>query len=275
MTSILDIPQVGPFKLPILQNDLHIGFAGDLARRIDRARWADEGRTSNVFPPLVDTLMASFLSAQLDEDEAYSVSQASLLTARRLEKDRRRDALYRAIRRTVATFASLSIFPDRQAAALLVLPVMERYAIDPDGGIEAQTVAVDQWLEEQLADEACRRAADELGIADSLQQLKSLNDEIQQLTAGRNDERAQRTPAALRRARRATDQAYRQLVLMLNSQAVVTSGDAASPSGDAAPSLHQRYVDLVRSIQETIRYYRQISDERRRQNRRPAPRTVG
>ena len=196
MVDIKQIPQIPVFSLESLQNDLHIGFAGDLARRIDRARWADEGRTSNVFPPLVDTLMASFLSAQLDEDEAYSVSQASLLTARRLEKDRRRDALYRAIRRTVATFASLSIFPDRQAAAL-------------------------------------------------------------------------------RRARRATDQAYRQLVLMLNSQAVVTSGDAASPSGDAAPSLHQRYVDLVRSIQETIRYYRQISDERRRQNRRPAPRTVG
>ena len=44
---------------------------------------------------------------------------------------------------------------------------------------------------------------------------------------------------------------------MLNAQAVVL-----------APSDNYAYTELIRSIQETIRYYRQLADDRRRSNRR-------
>ena len=257
MSNILDIPQVPTFDPGNLQNDLHIGFTGDLKKRIQNVRWTDETRAKKAFPDNVDELMGAFVMAQQAEDQAYVIAQGSDLTKQRLEKDRQRDVLYKEIRKTVDTFATLTIFPEKQQKALLMQPVMQKYAINPDGGIEAQTVATEQWLQEQEVNYQLELAAKELGIYESIRQLKTLNEEIQQLTADRNDERAQKTTAELKNARTATDQAYRALALMLNAQAVVL-----------APSDNYAYTELIRSIQETIRYYRQLADDRRRSNRR-------
>ena len=262
MSDILSIPQIPGFQLDILQNDLHIGFTGDIAKRLQKARWTDETRATKVFPEAVDALMGAFVIAQAMEDQAYVIAQGSDLTKQRLEKDRQRDTLYKEIRKTVDTFATLTIFPDKQEAALKMQPVMQKYAINPDGGIEAQTVATEQWLQEQFQNYQLELAAKALGIFESIKQLRTLNQEIQQLTADRNDERAQKATAELRQARLATDQAYREMVLMMNAQAIVTTYDSE------ASSLNYTYCELIRSTQETIKYYRQISDERRRANKR-------
>ena len=255
MSNILDIPQIPEFHLDVLQRDLHIGFGGDIAKRLQKARWTDDTRATKVFPDNVDALMAEFIAAQAAEDEVYVLSQASEFTKQRLEKDAQRDALYKEIKRTVDTFATLSIFPDKQAAALVMQPLMQKYNIQPDGGIEAQTVATDQWLQEQDMSAQADAASMTLGIRESLRQLKTLNDEIQHLTAIRNDERAQRSTAELKTARTATDQAFRALRLMLNAQAI-TQAD------------NYLYTELIGSIAETIRYFRQIADDRRRTSRR-------
>lgn len=255
MSNILDIPQIPEFHLDVLQRDLHIGFGSDIAKRLQKARWTDDTRATKVFPDNVDALMGAFVSAQAYEDQVYVQAQGSDLTKQRLEKDRQRDVLYKEIRKTVDTFASLSIFPEKQQKALVMQPIMQKYNIQPDGGIEAQTVATDQWLQEQQRNYQCELAARELGIFESINQLKTLNDEIQRLTADRNDERAQKTTAELKTARTATDQAFRALRLMLNAQAI-TQAD------------NYLYTELIGSIAETIRYYRQIADDRRRTSRR-------
>jgi hypothetical protein len=262
MSNILDIPQIPTTAIELLQNDLHIGFGGDIAKRLQKARWTDETHATKVFPAAVDALMNAFVQAQSVEDHAYVIAQGSDLTKQRLEKDRQRDTLYKEIRKTVDTFATLTIFPDKQEAALKMQPVMQRYKIDPDGGIEAQTVATQQWLQEQQVNYQLELAAKALGIFESINQLKTLNDEIQQLTADRNDERAQKTTAELKNARLQTDQAYREMVLMVNAQAIATSIDPE------ASTLNYTYTELIKSIQETIKYYRQVSDERRRANKR-------
>lgn len=262
MSDIMNIPQIPAVPLDNMQNDLHIGFTGDLKKRLDKARWTDETKATKTFPEPVDTLIGDFLSAQYQEDEAYVIAQGSDLTKQRLEKDRQRDALYKEIRKTVDTFAQLSIFPDKQEAALKIQPAMQKYAINPDGGIEAQTVATQQWLDELFHYYPQEQAARALGIYESLQQLQTLNNEIQQLTASRNDERAQKTTAELKTARAAVDEAFRALSLMLNAQAITTTYDPQ------ASTLNYIYTELIKSIQETIRYYRQVSDDRRRANRR-------
>ena len=141
MSNILEIPQIQNVDLEHLQNDLHIGFGGDVAKRIQKARWTDETHATKVFPEAVDALMGAFVVAQATEDQVYVLAQGSDLTKQRLEKDRQRDVLYKEIRKTVDTFATLSIFPEKQAKALVMQPVMQKYNIQPDGGIEAQTVA--------------------------------------------------------------------------------------------------------------------------------------
>ena len=85
MSDIQNIPQIPAAPIENLQNDLHIGFTGDIAKHLQKAH--------------------------------------------------QRDTLYKEIRKTVDTFATLSIFPDKQEAALRMQPVMQKYAINPDGGI--------------------------------------------------------------------------------------------------------------------------------------------
>ena len=120
MSNILDIPQIAVFDPGNLQNDLHIGFTGDLKKRLDKARWTDESKATKTFPEPVDTLIGDFLTAQYQEDEAYVIAQGSDLTKQRLEKDRQRDTLHKEIKKTIDTFATLTIFPDKMEAALAV-----------------------------------------------------------------------------------------------------------------------------------------------------------
>ena len=253
--EILNIPQVPGFAYDTLQNDLHIGFGGDMKRRIVNARWKDEARTQNALPDRVDEQVEPFLQAYSAEDDAYVIQQGSDLTKQRDAKDHERDQLYREIKRTVDTFATLSIFPEKQQKALLMQPLMQKYRIDPDGGVEAQSVATEQWLQEQLHNSQMGLAAKELGIYESINQLKAVNDEVRRLTSLRNDERSLQTAAALRTARAKTERAFRAFVLALNAAAVM-----AGEADDYA------LTELIKGISETIRYYRQLAGQRKRKN---------
>ena len=48
MSNIFDIPQIPASPIENLQNDLHIGFGGDVAKRIQKVRWTDETRSTLV-----------------------------------------------------------------------------------------------------------------------------------------------------------------------------------------------------------------------------------
>ena len=50
MSSILDIPQIEIIKESSLQNDLHIGFGGDVSKRIQKVRWTDASHATKAFP---------------------------------------------------------------------------------------------------------------------------------------------------------------------------------------------------------------------------------
>ena len=253
-SEILEIPQIPVYDCGNLQNDLHIGFGTDNSKRFRAMRWTDETHATKRFPDVVDQPLGAYLSAFAQEDEAYVIAQKSEYVKRRKQKDEERDVLYKEIRKTVDTFATLSIFPEKQAKALVMQPVMQKYKIDPDGGIEAQTVATEQWLQEQERNYQCELAARELGIYESIQQLKTLNDEVRQLTLDHNDENAQKALAALKTARRETDRAFNALRLVLNAMALTAADDSAT------------YQEIIKNLQQTIKYYRQLSEQRRKKN---------
>ena len=253
-SEILEIPQIPVYDCGNLQNDLHIGFGTDNSKRFRAMRWTDETHATKRFPDVVDQPLGAYLSAFAQEDEAYVIAQKSEYVRRRKQKDEERDALYKEIRKTVDTFATLSIFPEKQAKALVMQPIMQKYKIDPDGGIEAQTVATEQWLQEQERNYQCELAARELGIYESIQQLKTLNDEVRQLTLDHNDENAQKALAALKNARRETDRAFNALRLVLNAMALTAGDDAYT------------YQEIIKNLQQTIKYYRQLAEQRRKKN---------
>lgn len=255
-SDILQTPQVPIYDAGNLQNDLHVGFGSENCKRLSELRWTDDSRTTKRFPDVVDEPLGAYLAAFAAEDDAYVVAYSSRLVKQRQEMDAERDALWREIKRAVGTFATLSIFPEKRQMALRMLPVMQKYRINPNGGMEAQSVATDQWLEEQMNSSQLVQAARELGIYDNICQLKTLNDEVRRLTQAHNDENSRHALAALKHARTETDLAFRALTLVLNAMAL-TAAD-----GDDRTV----YTELIKSIQETIKYYRLLASQRRRKN---------
>ena len=116
MSNILDIPQVPTFDPGNLQNDLHIGFGTDISQRFKAARWTDETHTKKTFPDNVDAEIGAYLNAFSVENQAYVIAQKSQIVKQRTQVDHERDALYKEVRKTVDTFATLSIFPAKQSA---------------------------------------------------------------------------------------------------------------------------------------------------------------
>lgn len=113
-TEILGIPQIPVYDCGNLQNDLHIGFGTDLSKHLGALRWTDETHATKRFPDVVDQPIGAYLMAFATEDQAYVIAQKSEYVRRRKQKDEERDALYKEIRKTVDTFATLSIFPEKQ-----------------------------------------------------------------------------------------------------------------------------------------------------------------
>lgn len=253
-SEILEIPQIPVYDCGNLQNDLHIGFGTDLSKRFGTLRWTDETHATKRFPDLVDQPLGAYLTAFAAEDEAYVIAQKSQLVQQRKSKDEERDTLYKEVKKTIDTFALLSIFPEKQQAALMMQPVVQKYKIDPDGGIEAQTVATEQWLQEVNGSATQQLYASRLGLTESLQQLATLNDEVRSLTQAHNDENAQKALAALKNARRETDRAFNALRLVLNAMALTAGDDAYT------------YQEIIKNLQQTIKYYRQLSEQRRKKN---------
>lgn len=251
---VSDILQIKGSDVSHLQDDLHMGFWTEMGKRLRAYRNGADGNAKN-FPAKVDAEFTPWITAVASEDELYKTVTKSQLTKPIKEKDTERDGLYREIKRTVDTFATLSILPEKQAAALKMQPVMQKYKIDPSASYEAETVAIAQWLQEQERNYQLELAAKELGILESVRSLRTLNDEVRTLISQRNDERSAQVVAALREARKVSDQTWRNLVLILNAAALMDEDE-------------YRYTELLQGINEELKYFKRVSEQRRKANAR-------
>ena len=77
-TDILSIPQIAVPDLANIQNDLHIGLGGDVAKRLQKARWTNETHATKRFPDVVDhplgEYLVAFAAAPLARASAVAVS---------------------------------------------------------------------------------------------------------------------------------------------------------------------------------------------------------
>lgn len=251
---VADIVQINNADTTRLQDDLHMGFWTEMSDRLKKFRNGADGNEKN-FPQKVDAEFTPWVTAVIAEDGLYKTAAASDFTKQIKAKDDERDTLYKDIRKTVDTFAELAIFPEKQQAALKMQPVMKKYKINTAASYEAETVALSQWLQEQQRNYQLELAAKELGIFESIKQLKTLNEECRQLISQRNDERSTQVAAALREARKVSDQTWRSLVMILNAAALMDENE-------------WKYRELFLSLNEEIKYFKRLAEQRRKQNAR-------
>lgn len=236
---IKDILLVPNYETYVLQNVLHIAFWQAVEKRV--FAWVGEAQVKDKLPGKLLTQWGVFRTATGTEDQYYLLANSSEYTAKIDAADKLRDDIYRKVKKIVDTFAAVDFDEEKHNAALVMQPIMKRYAIDPSAAYEIETTKLDQWIQEQNRNYQAEKAAKALGIYEQIQQLKTANDEVRKLISYRMDEQGYAPQAALKNARVASDEEWKYFVLALNSYAVADETD-------------YRFEELIKAINAEIAY---------------------
>ena len=123
----------------------------------------------------------------------------------------------------------------------------QRTTTTAHGGIDG-TEAIEQSQE-------LTAAVATLGLTDALATLVSKTAEMKALMVERSNQQSEQTKAALQTARQETDAAWKDVQLVQNALEIT----------DAHP---ERFQSLILHLNEQIDHYRELSDARRKQNRK-------
>lgn len=186
--------------------------------------------------------VAALKAAVMQEDENLKISQKSLLTDDIAKADAERDALYSGYKKAVQGYLNFPVEAKAQAAKVLQQHIRD-YAIDPKMQLDRETGLLVNLIED--LEKKYQAEVSALSLAPFVTALKEVNERLRTLTASRTDEKMGVTVGALKVARKASDDAYRLLVKVVNAL-VIMEGEA-----DYAP-----FIDYVNA--EIVHYKREV-----------------
>ena len=192
-----------------MNNGAHFTFVSNILARAE-ADTAVKGKAADQ----VNNLKAA-VSA---EDEAFKISQKSLLTDEIAKADNDRDALYAGYKKAVEGFLAMPIADMAQAAKILSQHIKD-YKINTADQLDKETGLLVNFITD-LEDKYATQVA-KLGLTAFVTNLKEANERVRTLTLQRTNEKIGITVGALKTARTASDDAYRALVKMVNALALV------------------------------------------------------
>ena len=153
-----------------------------------------------------------------------------------------RDELYRSFRDAVKAMDGISI-PAMAEAAKVLMQLIKDYRIDPQGQLDKETGDLRNFTEDLKDKYADQVAA--LGLTEVANELEQANEQTATLIKQRDSENKAREVGLLKRARAATDKAYRQLVKMVNALVMVEGEEAYADFVAEQNSLIKRYKQQV------------------------------
>lgn len=162
--------------------------------------------------------VAALKAAVAQEDEDLKISQKSLLTDDIAKADAERDALYSGYKKAVAGFLNLPVEAMAQAAKVLNQHLKD-YAIDPKMQLDRETGLLMNLITD--LEGKYKSEVETLSLTPFVTNLKAANERVHTFTASRTDEKMGITVGALKASRKASDDAYRMLVKMVNALALV------------------------------------------------------
>lgn len=186
--------------------------------------------------------VAALKAAVAQEDEDLKISQKSLLTDDIAKADAERDALYSGYKKAVAGFLNLPVEALAQAAKVLNQHIKD-YAIDPKMQLDRETGLLINFITD--LEGKYKSEVETLSLTPFVTNLKAANERVRTLTASRTDEKTGIVAGALKASRKASDEAYRMLVKMVNALAMV--------EGEAD---YAAFIDYVNT--EIVHYKREV-----------------
>lgn len=155
------------------------------------------------------------------EDKELKVSQKSLLTDEIVKYDEQRNTTYTGYVQIVKQMINMPI-PDVAAAAKVLNQHIKDYRIDPQSQMDKKTGLLKNFtadLEEKFATEV-----QTLNLTPIVEEIVKANDKVNELIQQRAVEYASRTVGATKQARANVDEAYRDLIIVINAN-IIMDGD--------------------------------------------------
>ena len=235
--------QVNPFVAEIqrLNSARHLAFMKRIKERT--AEYITKAMGDSVPAKLKQSIVA-FAEAYAEEDGYYLRVSKSALTVQLEVADKERDTVLAGVRALAEAMKRLGT-AEQQEAAAMVLERMQLYKLSGSLKYEDEGIQMDQFVADCQKNSKLIQAVTKLGLTDHIASMKTANDEAIRLVNLRNQERAYTDTQSLRKARQAMDDAYRQLMFLLNAFAAVEEDDGVSP-----------YDACIQVMNEDIKYYR-------------------
>ena len=199
--------------------------------------------------------VSNFKNAVATEDNCLVLSQKSLLSDKLKDADKLRDDYYRAFKNAVKGSAGIPVLAIQEAATIL-MQLLKDYNINPSGQLDKETGLLMNLVNDLL--DKNKTQVEALGLMPLVEELKKANDQVIEVTTQRMDESLQTAVGALKTARAATDEAYRDLVKMVNAYALV--------EGDAA---YAGFIDYLNA--EIVHYKREVLNQKASSSTTPTP----
>ena len=215
-----------------LNNGAHFLFISNVLARAE----ADANVKSKLSAQIV-----SLKTAKEHEDEDLKVSQKSMLTDDIATADAERDGFYSGYKKAVNGFKNLPVENMAKAAKVLTQHIKD-YAIDPKMQLDKETGLLMNFIDD--LEKKYSSEVQTLSLGAFVTALKAANEKVRTLTATRTDERMAKAVGALKASRKASDEAYRQLVKFVNAYALI--------EGDS------KYLSFIDVNTEIVHYKREV-----------------
>lgn len=202
-------------------------------------------RQNETLRTALDTVWGAFVAAYNAFDQAYAQQRKWEQTGdlKKLD-DIRDDALRAYLNMLKAMLASPNA--EKQQKARLLQTIREKYQLNPGDEYMKETTAIQQFVQEMDRNYQAELARKATGLDEFYEALKTANEAFLTKMNERTEAQSGQQKGIVREGRTQTEQAYRDVVKLINALAIVES-----PEGF-------RWDEAIGSLNAEIEHYKQI-----------------
>ena len=163
-------------------------------------------------------VLTPYDAAFLVLDKELKTSQKSMLTDAIVQNDELRDTLYMSYKQMVGQMVGIAI-PEMAEAAKILNQHIKDYRINVKAQLDKETGLLKNFiadLQEKYAEQV-----ETLSLTSVVTKMQAANEKVNELIQQRADEYATRNVGATKQARMKVDEAYRNLILVINAYMVM------------------------------------------------------
>ena len=226
--------EISDIYLGRMNNGAHFTYVSNLLARAEGDRAVSTKAAAQV---------AALKAAVEQEDADLKLSRKSMLSDEIAAADAKRDDFYVGYKKAVQGFLRLPVGAMANAAKVLSQHIKD-YAIDPKMQLDRETGMLKNFIAD--LEGTYKQQVEALSLGEFVTCMKEANERVNRLLDQRGNEQVGTTVGALKASRKATDEACRMLVKMVNALALVEG------EKDYAAFIDRTNAEIVRYKREVL-----------------------